>query len=119
VYDPMYVVSAMRSSLVPINVTLVVTPEELAQDCDALLLLNNNPSFHYLNYVKLAALMRTPIVIDGCNFFDPSVLTKAGFYYVGIGRPSHRVALHNQQILQSTPLTSPPLQILVPSIHAA
>jgi len=32
--------------------------------------------------------MVTPIIIDGRNFLNPQTLEQAGFYYIGIGRPS-------------------------------
>jgi hypothetical protein len=41
--------------------------------------------------------MRTPLLLDGRNFFDPDVVRAARFTYVGVGRaqadtPAMRIA---------------------------
>jgi len=42
--------------------------------------------FRHLDYAKMAALMHSPVIIDGRNFLDRKELEKAGFRYVGVGR---------------------------------
>lgn len=44
--------------------------------------------FLSLDYGSLTEAMQTPILIDGRNVLEPKVLVKAGFQYVGIGRPA-------------------------------
>ena len=91
-YDP--VISQLEA-----NVTLVTDPEQLAQDCDALVLITDWQHFHNLDYAKLAALMTNPVMIDGRNFLNPEDMAKAGFYYVGIGRPTTANGLRSTSAL--------------------
>ncbi len=34
----------------------------------------------------LKAAMRTPLILDGRNIYDPAYVTRQGFTYYGIGR---------------------------------
>jgi UDPglucose 6-dehydrogenase len=70
------------------KVTLNTNPEDLAIDCDALVLVTDWPVFQQLEYEKLACLMNTPLMIDGRNCLDLQILAEAGFSYMGIGRQS-------------------------------
>ncbi len=69
------------------SITIVDNAVALAAGCDALVLMTDWAEFGYLNYADLAAVMYTPVMIDGRNQLDPKQLSDAGFYYVGIGRP--------------------------------
>jgi UDPglucose 6-dehydrogenase len=80
-YDP--IISQLEA-----DVTLVTDPEQLAQGCDALVLITEWQQFRNLDYAKLAKSMTNPVMIDGRNFFHPEDMARAGFYYVGIGRPT-------------------------------
>jgi len=41
--------------------------------------------YRRLDWVKMKGLMRTPVVIDGRNFYNEKELKKLGFEYAGIG----------------------------------
>jgi len=60
--------------------------QELAAGADALVLVTEWREFHNLDLAELAALMSSPILIDGRNFFMPDTAIAAGFDYSGIGR---------------------------------
>jgi UDPglucose 6-dehydrogenase len=62
------------------------TPEELAAECDALVLVTEWREFHKLDLRAMAALMTAPVLVDGRNFFAPEEARAAGFDYTGIGR---------------------------------
>jgi UDPglucose 6-dehydrogenase len=85
-YDPIIYPENLHPHLTQIN--LVSNPEELARDCDALVLVTEWQIFSELDYQQLATLMVTPIIVDGRNFLHPQTLQQAGFNYIGIGRPS-------------------------------
>ena len=85
-YDP--IVTSIGMPFIPASVTLATTPEQLAQDCDALVLVTDWSEFQQLDYAKLASRMTTPAIVDGRNCLNPQVLAEAGFYYIGIGRPA-------------------------------
>lgn len=81
-YDP--IIKSL--DLADINVELVSNSEELAYQCDALVLVTDWAEFREIDYQKLAKLMRQAILIDGRNYLDVQILTEAGFDYIGIGK---------------------------------
>jgi UDPglucose 6-dehydrogenase len=83
-YDPIISQTGMRHGIS--DVLVETDPERLADACDALVLVTEWQQFQTLDYVTMAKLMHTPILIDGRNFLDQAVLEDAGFRYVGIGR---------------------------------
>lgn len=81
-YDPL-----LSPHKQPIEGTLLAqSAEELAEGCDALVLVTEWRDFLTLDYKALAARMRQPILLDGRNFLDRSAAESAGFRYYGIGR---------------------------------
>ncbi len=83
-YDP--IVSAHSSTLPYLaNINLVDSPQLLATDCDAIVLMTEWSEFRSINYQELSQLMRSAIVVDCRNFLSPVELGKAGFQYIGIG----------------------------------
>ncbi|NEP60932.1 MAG: UDP-glucose/GDP-mannose dehydrogenase family protein [Symploca sp. SIO2G7] len=85
-YDP--IVAYASKEPIPANITIVTEPEQLAQDCDALVLVTDWLQFYNLDYAKLAKLMNTAVLIDGRNFLDSEILTEAGFCYISTGSPT-------------------------------
>jgi UDPglucose 6-dehydrogenase len=83
-YDP---IISPQSSTNPYlaNVNLVESPQLLATDSDALVLMTEWSEFQEINYQHLAKLMRSPIVVDCRNFLSPIKLAEAGFNHIGIG----------------------------------
>ena len=67
------------------NVSLVDSPELLATDSDAIVLMTEWLEFKQLDYQYLAKLMRSPLIIDCRNFLSTSDLKAAGFHHIGIG----------------------------------
>jgi UDPglucose 6-dehydrogenase len=61
---------------------------EAAEDVDALLILTDWSEFKHLDLAKVNSTMRYPIIIDGRNMFDPTVMAHNNFTYVSIGRPT-------------------------------
>lgn len=61
-------------------------PYEAAEGADALALVTEWDEFEKLNLEKLKAAMRSPILIDGRNVFDPDTVKNLGFVYKGMGR---------------------------------
>jgi UDPglucose 6-dehydrogenase len=67
------------------NVNLVDSPQTLAADSDAIVLMTEWSEFQDINYQHLAKLMRSAVVVDCRNFLSPAMLTAAGFQHIGIG----------------------------------
>lgn len=83
-YDPIISPQAATHTHLP-NVNLVDSPELLAQDSDAIVLMTEWLEFQQLDYQELAKLMRSPLMIDCRNFLSATELTAAGFQHIGIG----------------------------------
>jgi UDPglucose 6-dehydrogenase len=82
-YDPI-----ISSAPPQTEVELAASLEDLATNCDALVLVTEWPQFRDADFTALAGLMHAPILVDGRNFLTAEVLASAGFDYVGIGRPA-------------------------------
>jgi UDPglucose 6-dehydrogenase len=84
-HDPMALDKARRA-LNGLEVEFFSDPYALAEGAEALLLVTDWPEYRRLDLTRLAKLMRTPVLLDGRNVFDPNEARKAGFLYLGIGR---------------------------------
>ena len=61
---------------------------ELAEECDALVVVTEWDRFRSLDLAPLAQVMNTAVLVDGRNIFNPEAAMTAGFEYCGIGRTS-------------------------------
>lgn len=57
------------------------TLEELAESCDALVLMTEWPQYLEMDWTRLAGLMQTPLILDGRYALDPERLIRSGFRY--------------------------------------
>ncbi|MFH1133834.1 MAG: UDP-glucose/GDP-mannose dehydrogenase family protein [Nanoarchaeota archaeon] len=62
------------------------TPQEAIKGADALLIVTEWDEFRQLDKQEMMSLMKTPVVIDGRNIYDPQEMQEAGFTYVCVGR---------------------------------
>jgi UDPglucose 6-dehydrogenase len=83
-YDPIVSTSGLSHGLS--GVQIETSPEMLADQCDALVLVTEWQEFLTLDFAQLALRMHHPVVIDGRNFLDREQLVQQGIRYVGIGR---------------------------------
>jgi UDPglucose 6-dehydrogenase len=60
------------------------TPEEVADDVDALVLVTEWQDYRELDWEVMASRMRVPLVLDGRNALDRARLERFGFRYLGI-----------------------------------
>ncbi len=82
-YDPKSMDAAKKMLK---GVTFCHNAYEVAQNCDALLVLTEWDEFRKLKMQKIRGMMASPIVIDGRNIFDPAQMEEAGFVYKSMGR---------------------------------
>ena len=59
---------------------------DLAEDCDALVLLTEWNEFKHLDLERIRDSMKKPVLLDGRNIYDPQIMQDLGFEYMGIGR---------------------------------
>src|SRR5262249_38825231 len=92
-YDPI-ANAACREQHPDLKIRYCDSARELAEHCDALVVVTEWKEFHTLDLAALASVMATPILVDGRNLFIPETAHAAGFDYTGIGRAArHRTAL--------------------------
>jgi UDPglucose 6-dehydrogenase len=84
VYDP--VAMEVARPLLPTNVKMFHDAYELAADCDALMVITEWNEFKQLDLEKVKSLLKSPIIYDGRNIYDPKVMKEMGFTYRAVGR---------------------------------
>jgi UDPglucose 6-dehydrogenase len=65
---------------------LVNNVYDLAEDCDALVLLTEWNEFKQVDMSRIRTAMRQPIFIDGRNMYDTKIMAEHNFIYRGVGR---------------------------------
>ena len=74
--------------LLPAGVTLVGDVYECIAGADCVVLVTEWPEYRDLDWERLAGVIRRRIVVDGRNCLDGEHLTRLGFAYHSVGRPS-------------------------------
>ena len=82
-YDP---VAAEAAKSLLDGVEFCESAMDALDGADAAVLVTEWPEFAELDWAAAAGRMARPLLIDGRNFLDPSLLRGAGFEYEGIGR---------------------------------
>jgi UDPglucose 6-dehydrogenase len=59
-----------------------------AEQCDAVVILTEWEQFKQLDMDRIKAALRTPVLVDLRNIFDPTDMARRGFRYRGVGRPA-------------------------------
>ncbi|GBD17659.1 UDP-glucose 6-dehydrogenase TuaD [bacterium HR27] len=82
-YDPAAIANAARE--VP-DARYVSDPYAAVVGADALLIATPWNEFKQADLRRVRSLMRTPIILDGRNIYEPAEVRALGFVYVGVGR---------------------------------
>ena len=61
---------------------------EVVRDADALVVVTEWNEFRRPNFDKMKSLMKSPVIFDGRNIYEPKEMKEHGFIYYGIGRIS-------------------------------
>jgi UDPglucose 6-dehydrogenase len=88
-YDPQ---SMDLVSRVDKRIQLCESPYAVAEGADALILATEWNEFKQVDFSKIKSTMKTAILIDGRNLYDPDTIKSLGFTYIGIGRGSRNTA---------------------------
>jgi UDPglucose 6-dehydrogenase len=59
---------------------------DAVSDADALVIHTEWHPYRHPDFARIAATMKTPLVLDGRNLYDPDLMHRLGFEYVCIGR---------------------------------
>ncbi|MBA4420998.1 MAG: UDP-glucose 6-dehydrogenase [Anaerolinea sp.] len=82
-YDPQSMELVANSEK---QLKLCENPYLVAEGADALILATMWNEFKQLDFEKIKASMKQPVIVDGRNLWDPDALSKMGFTYYGVGR---------------------------------
>jgi len=84
-YDPI-AMKACRELHPGLKIRYCQSAKDVALDADALVVVTEWNEFRSLALAELAAVMASPVLVDGRNIFSPEAALAAGFDYTGIGR---------------------------------
>ena len=85
-YDPAAMEETRRIYGERADLLLVDSPMDALKGADALLIVTEWKVFRSPNFDTLKALLKTPLVFDGRNLYDPAAMRALGFDYFPIGR---------------------------------
>lgn len=83
-YDPAAMKEAQR--ILGQKIIYSKDQEEAVVDVDALLIVTEWAEFRLPNFKVLGELMKSKVIFDGRNIFDPAEMKELGFTYFSIGR---------------------------------
>jgi len=73
------------------SITFADTPLDALQNVDALVLVTGWDAYRDVDFEALRARMKSTVIFDGRNLYDPALMAAQGFTYFGIGRGTRRV----------------------------
>jgi UDPglucose 6-dehydrogenase len=68
------------------DLMLVHSKEEALEGADALIIATEWKQFRSIDLAPVKAALRSPVIFDGRNIYDPVLVARAGLTYFGIGR---------------------------------
>ena len=69
------------------SITFCEDVYEVADGCDAIVIVTEWNEFRAVNFERLQQLMNRSLLIDLRNIYDPARVIGRGFEYVSVGRP--------------------------------
>jgi UDPglucose 6-dehydrogenase len=72
-------------------------PLAAAQGSDALIVVTEWREFRSPDFAELIRVLKQPIILDGRNLYEPSLMAELGFEYTGIGRAASTETLEFDQ----------------------
>jgi UDPglucose 6-dehydrogenase len=85
-YDPVAMSEVRRIYGDRQDLMFAESPEEALDDADALVVATEWREFRSPDFELLARRLKTPVIIDGRNIYDPVKMRQLGFDYYGVGR---------------------------------
>jgi len=85
-YDPVSMPEARRVFGDAPWLRYATTPMEAVAGADALLILTEWKEFRSPDFASMRASLKTALIFDGRNVYDPAFVKDAGFEYFAIGR---------------------------------
>ena len=85
-YDPIAAAEAQRIYAGDSGFTLARNAYQAAEGADALAIVTEWQEFRSPDFDRLREVLKTPVIFDGRNLYDPAMVSRLGFTYYAIGR---------------------------------
>jgi UDPglucose 6-dehydrogenase len=85
-YDPVAAAEAQRLYAGTAGFTLAKNAYEAARGADALAIVTEWQEFRSPDFERLRQILKAPVIFDGRNLYDPSMVSRFGLTYHAIGR---------------------------------
>ncbi|MEY3616918.1 MAG: UDP-glucose 6-dehydrogenase [Pseudomonadota bacterium] len=85
-YDPVAMDEGKRVFKDEKNITFADTQDEALKNADALIIVTEWTEFRSPDFALIKASLKSPMIFDGRNLYDPKALRALGFNYFPIGR---------------------------------
>jgi UDPglucose 6-dehydrogenase len=69
------------------RLSLVASQEETLANADALVILTEWKEFKSPDFVHMKSVLKSPVIFDGRNLYEPEAMAELGIEYYAIGRP--------------------------------
>ena len=85
-YDPVAIEEGKRIFKNEKHLSFADTQDEALKNADALIIVTEWTEFRSPNFTLIKSSLKSPIIFDGRNLYDPKVVRALGFNYYPIGR---------------------------------
>jgi UDPglucose 6-dehydrogenase len=85
-YDPVAAAEAQRIYAADSGLTLARNAYQAAEGADALAIVTEWQEFRSPDFERLRELLKSPVIFDGRNLYDPATVSRFGLTYYAIGR---------------------------------
>jgi len=85
-YDPVAMDEAKRIFKDEKSLSFVNTQEETLKNADALIIVTEWTEFRSPDFALIKSSLKTPMIFDGRNLYDPKAIRALGFNYYPVGR---------------------------------
>ena len=85
-YDPVAMVEARRIFGDEPRISYATNPDAALEGADALAIVTEWKEFRSPDFARMAKTLKTPVIFDGRNLYEPQVVRDAGVDYQPIGR---------------------------------
>ena len=85
-YDPVAMQETGKIYGTRANLHLCTSADEALDGADALAIVTEWKQFRSPNFARMAKLLKEPVIFDGRNLYEPSLMQNMGFTYYSIGR---------------------------------
>ena len=85
-FDPVAIAEAKHMLGSNENVSFSDSPMNALKDCDGLLIVTEWKTFRAPDFAAMKVQLKSPVVFDGRNLYEPTAMRELGFSYYPIGR---------------------------------